>query len=192
MLSSDAANIIFSARRRIGCATQDAFAHLKTVSCDACLRTIHWWNRRVRLVDSQLVHLSCWKGQLFFKALVADHIRYVQVMAHDSSASSRNHLHENELRKPHASATQHERVERPVILLQLVDEVAATTAVDKTQRDGKSFSRELGEGLQHFLARLAPHRPPRPPQLCMLCGAVESNQKLRFCSKCSTPLRPSG
>src|SRR6516164_5306917 len=94
MLSSDAANIIFSARRRIGCATQDAFAHLKTVSCDACLRTIHWWNRRVRLVDSQLVHLSCWKGQLFFKALVADHIRYVQVMAHDSSASSRNHLHE--------------------------------------------------------------------------------------------------
>src|SRR5689334_18845172 len=82
ILSGDITNVIFSAWRRIRLGARDAFARVKTVPCDECSRTIRWWNRRVWLVDSECwIHLQCWQGQFFFKALVADHIHYVQARA---------------------------------------------------------------------------------------------------------------
>ncbi len=188
----DGANGIPSSRRHIRLGTHDALARAKTVHCYECLRAIHWWNRRVWLVDSErCVHLHCWKDRLFLKALVADHISYVQVMADGNSALSRNHSPENEPQELDACAAQREQVEQPAMLLQPADELAAKTGVDETHRNGNSF---LREGLWHFLGRLAPHRSPRPqPQrLCMLCGAVEFSEKSVFCSKCGTPLRLSG
>jgi hypothetical protein len=171
---------------------RDVRARVRTIPCDECLRVIHWWNRRVWLVDNErYVHLQCWKGQLLFKAFVADHIWSVQVMADENSALSRNRSPENELQQLHTCVAQREQVERPVILLQSAGELAAKTGVDETQRNGNSSLRELGEGLWRFLGRLAPHRSPRPPRLCMLCGGVEFSEKSVVCSKCGTSLRPS-
>jgi hypothetical protein len=171
---------------------RDVLARVRTVPCDECWRAIHWWNRRIWLVDSErCVHLQCREGQLFFKAFVADHIRSVQVIADENSALSKNSSPENELQKLHTCAAQREQVERPVILLQPTDELAAKTGVDETQRNGNSSLHELGEGLWHFLGWLTLHRSPRPPRSCMLCGAVEFSEKSVFCSKCGTSLRPS-
>jgi hypothetical protein len=170
----------------------DALARVRTVPCHECLRAIRWWNRRVWLVDSErYVHLQCWQGQLFFKALVANHIRSVQIVADENSALSKNHSPENELQKLHTCAAQQEQVERSEILLQPADELATKTGVDDTQRNGNSSLRELREGLWHFLGRLTPNRSPRPSGLCMLCGGVEFSEKSVLCSKCGTSLRPS-
>jgi hypothetical protein len=170
---------------------RDVLAHVRTVPCEECLRTIRWWNRRVWLVDSErCVHLQCWKGQLLFIAFVADHIRSVQIMADENSALSRNRSPENELHKLRTCAAQQEQVERPVILLQPADELATKPGVDETQRNDNPSLRELRAGLWHFLARLTPHRSPHPSGLCMLCGAVEFSKKSVLCSKCGTPLRP--
>jgi hypothetical protein len=193
MRPSDGANVISGAWRGIRLSAQNTFARVKTVPCYECLRAIRWWNRRIWLVgNKRWVHLHCWKGQLFLKALVAEHIRYVQALAEDNSTLSRDHSPENELQELPTCTAQREQVEQPAILLQPVDELAAETGVDETQRDGKSFLRVLGAALWHVLHRLAPHQsPPYPPHLCMLCGAVEYSKKSVFCSKCGTPLRPS-
>jgi hypothetical protein len=194
MHPSDGANVISNAWRRIYCrlGARDALARVKAVHCDECSRVIRWWNRRVWLVHSErYVHLQCRKGQLFFQAFVADHIRSVQVIADENSALSRNRSPESKLQEPHTCAVQREQVERQVILLQPANEVAAKTGVDETQRNGNSSLRKSGEGLWHFLGRLAPHRSPRPLCLCTFCGAVEFSEKSVFCSKCGTPLRPS-
>ena len=169
-----------------------ALTRVRTVPCGECLRAIRWWNRRVWLVDSErYVHLQCWEGQLFFKALMADQIRSMQIMADKNSALSRNQSPENELQKLHTCAAQQEQVERPAILLSPADELATKPGVDDTQRHGNSSLRESREGLWHFLGRFTAHRPPRPSGLCMLCGAVEFNEKSVLCSKCGTPLQPS-
>ena len=105
MHSNDAANAIPSAWRRIYCrlSVRDAFARVKTVPCDECSRAIRWWHRRVWLVDNgRCVHLHCWKSQLSFKALVADHIRSMQVVTDENSALSRNRSPENEYLKARA------------------------------------------------------------------------------------------
>ncbi len=194
MRPSDGVNVISSARRGIKLDAQNTFARVKTVPCYECLRAIRWWNRRVWLVDSERwVHRHCGKSRLFLKAFMAEHIRYVQVMADEDSALPRNQSPGNEPQELHACAAPREQVERPAILPQSVDKFAGRTAVDETQRIGNSSLPEFGEGLRHFLGRLAPHRSPPlyPPLLCMLCGAAEFSKKLVFCSKCGTPLRPS-
>jgi hypothetical protein len=193
MHPGDGANVNSSTWHRIRSGVQDALAHLKTVPCDECLRAIHWWNRRIWLVNRErCVHLHCWKGQLLLKALVADHIEYIQVMADENSALSRNHSPENELQERPTCAAQREQVEQPIILLKSADELVAKADDDETQRDSNSFLRKSGESPRHFLSRLVPHRsPPRPPRLCMLCGAVEFSEKSMFCSKCGTSLRTS-
>ena len=170
----------------------DALARVRTVPCNECLRVIRWWNRRVWLADSErYAHLQCWEGQLFFKALVAEHIRSAQIVANENSVLSRSRSPENELQKLHTYVAQQEQIERPVICLQPADELATKTGVDDTQHNGNSSLRELKEGLWHFLGRLTPHRPPRPSGLCMLCGAVEFSKKSVVCSKCGTSLRPA-
>jgi len=169
-----------------------ARARVRTVPCGECLRAIHWWNRRVWLVDSEhYVHLQCWEGQLFFKALMAEQIRFIQIMADENSALSRNHSPENELQKLHTYAAQQEQVERSEILLQPADELATKPGIDDTQRHGNSSLHGLREGLWHFLGRFTAHRSPRPSGLCMLCSAIEFNEKSVLCSKCGTSLRPS-
>ena len=76
--------------------TRDVLARIKTITCGECLQPIRWWNRRIRLVDGErCAHLQCWKGHLFFKALVADQIRCVQLMADENSASARPASAEN-------------------------------------------------------------------------------------------------
>jgi len=192
MRSSDGANVIPSAWRCIRLGVRDALARVKTVPCAECSRAIRWWNRRVWPVDSErCVHLQCWKGQLFFKALVADHIRFVQVITDENFVLSQNRSPEHELQELHTCAAQRRQVEPLVILLRPEDELAAKTGIDETQHNGNSSLRELGKGLWHFLGRLAPSRSPRPPRLCLACGAVKFSKKSEFCSKCGTPLRPA-
>jgi hypothetical protein len=193
MHPSDGANVNSSTWHRIRSGAQDAFAHVRTVPCDECLQAVRWWNRRVWLADGKrCVHLHCWKGQLFLKAVVADHIRYMQAMADENSALSRNHSPENELQERPTCVAPREQVEQPIILLKPADELVAKADVGETQRDGDSLLRESGESPGHFRSRLAPHRsPPRLPRLCMVCGATEFSEKSMFCSKCGTLLQSS-
>jgi cytoskeletal protein CcmA (bactofilin family) len=122
----------------------DVFARIRTIGCDACLRPIRWWNRRVWLVGpARCVHLQCWKGQLFLKAFVADHIRSVQVSADENSALSRNRLPENELQESHGPEAEHEPAEPLIILLQPADEVVAETRVNENQHSDNSPKLEL-------------------------------------------------
>lgn len=141
------------------------FARDRTNRCFDCLRPIRWWNRHVWVVDGERwVHLQCRKGELFFKALVADQIRCARVTADESSKLSPNHSAENKQHELSASAAQQEKVERLLILRRPAEEHAAKLRVDQSQQ-------------------------PRPPRLCMLCGTAEFSEKSVFCSKCGTSLR---
>jgi hypothetical protein len=185
--------------RFINLRTRDALARIRTVRCDECLRVLRWWNRRVWLVDGErCAHLECFKSRLFLKALVADEIRRWQLMAEEIPPSRQlrsqpgdNGSPDNGLRNLDTSATgMREPVERLEVPRQQAEELAARPGFDKNQRNGNSPLRELGQRLWHFLSRLARHRPPRPPRLCMLCGGVEFSETSEFCCKCGTSLRP--
>lgn len=192
MRSDNSTNVISSAWRHIRLGAQEAFARVKTVPCDECWRTVRWWNRRVWLGDSKgWVHLQCWKGQFFFKAMVADHIRYIQAMAEENSPLSRNHSPGNKLQELHGNAAPREQVKGPVLLLHPANEIAAETGVDETQPGGNLFRRELRTGLWHFLGRVVPQRLPNAPRLCALCGTFELSGKSTFCTRCGTPFRSS-
>jgi hypothetical protein len=182
---------VLGAWRSINLRARHVLARVRTDRCYDCLRAIRWWNRRVWLVDGERwVHLQCWKGELFFKELVAGQIRCSQAVADENSELSPNRSAENELQELPASAAQREQAQRLIILLQRAEEPAPTTRVDESQRGRNSSVSQLGHGLWHFLGRFAPHRSPRPPRQCTLCGAVEFSEKSVFCSKCGTSLRP--
>jgi hypothetical protein len=194
----------------------DVLAHVRTITCDECSRPIRWWNRRIWLLDRQCsapdkrlfpgtqrlalkaAHLECWKGHLFFKALVAHQIRCSQLTADDEfpptpqrrSRPSDNASADTGLRSPVAPMTALREPVEGLEAQQQQAELVAKTRVDKHQGSGNSSLRELGQGLRLSLARLAPHRPPLPPRLCMLCGGVEFSETSVVCSKCGTSLRP--
>jgi hypothetical protein len=171
------ARVVLGAWRSINLRARHLLARIRKDRCYDCLRPIRWWNRRVWLADGERwVHLQCWRDELFFKALVADQIRRAKVTADENSELSRNRSAENERQEPPAYAAQPEKVEQLVILLQPAEELAARTRVNENRSNGNSSLRGLGQDLWHFLGRLAPHRPPRPPRFCMLCGAVEFSQ----------------
>jgi hypothetical protein len=208
MRPSSGVNVILDAWRLINLGTHELVARVITVRCNECLRPIRWWNRRVWLVaNERCAHLHCFNGQLFLRALVADEIRRSQVIAGDFPPSTvtrsepiANASADNELRNPDSPIIT---LEEPVEQLELdaqqrqIDELSTKAPVDANQpRDNPSL-RELGQDLWHFLGRLAPllgrlapHRPPRPPRFCMLCGGVEFSETSVFCSKCGTSLRP--
>ena len=190
MQPSGGANVILGARRSISLRMRHVLARVRTDSCHDCLRAIHWWNRRVRLDGEHCAHLQCWKGELFLKALVAEHIRSVQVEVHQNSALPQNHSAENELQEPHFSAAPWEQSEQLIVLLQPTDELAPTTRIDESQHNDSSALWKLGQRLWHFLGWFTSHWPSRPPRLCIFCGAVEFSKKSAFCTKCGSPLRP--
>src|SRR5215467_2360772 len=190
MQPSSGANVILGAWRSISLRTRHVLARVRTDRCHDCLRAIHWWNRRVRLDGEHCAHLQCWKGELFLKALVAEHIRSAQVEVHQNSALPQHHAAENELQEPHFSAAPREQGEQPIVLLQPTDELAPTTRIDESQHNGSSALWELRQHLWHFQGWLTSHWPSRPPRLCMLCGAVEFSKKSVVCTKCGNSLRP--
>jgi hypothetical protein len=185
-------SVVIGAWRSINLRARLGLASVRTDRCYDCSRAIRWWNRRVWLVDGERwVHLQCWKGELVFKAVVAGHIRFLQVRPDENSELSPNRSAENELQEQPAGAAQRGKVEPAVvILLRPADELLAKAHVDKSQPNGDSSVIQLGQGLWHFLGRFAPHPSPRPPRLCMLCDAVEFSEKSVFCTKCGTSLRP--
>jgi hypothetical protein len=202
MRPSNGVNVILGARRSTSSVMRHVLARVRSVCCDECSRPIHWWNRRVWLVDGErCAHLRCFEGYLFLKALVEDEIRSAQLVVADQiqapsrsySEPSDNGSANDELRNSDASVTaMREPVERLEGQQQQTEEPTAKTRPDKNQRNGNSalHERELGQSLWHLLGRLAPHRPPRPPRLCMLCGGVEFSDTSVLCSKCGSPLRP--
>jgi len=199
MRPSSGANVILDAWRFINLGTRDLFARVITVRCDECLRPIRWWNRRVWLGDHErCAHLQCFNGQLFLRALVADEIRRSQLIAADFSPPTAtrpqpiaNGSAANELRNPAVAViTLEEPVEQLDALQQRIEEISSKAPNDANQRRDNPPLRELGQLLWHLLGRLAPHRPPRPPRFCMLCGGVEFSETSPFCSKCGTSLRP--
>src|SRR5215471_2544580 len=138
MQPSSGANVILGAWRTISLRTRHVLTRLRTDCCPNCLRAIHWWNLRVRLDGEHCAHLQCWKGELFLKALVAEHIRFAQVEVHQDSALPQHHAAENELQEPHVSAASWEQSEQPIVLLQPTDELALTTRIGECQHNGSS------------------------------------------------------
>jgi hypothetical protein len=187
---SNGANAILGAWRSISQRTRHVLGRVRTDCCPNCLRAIHWWNRRVRLDGEHCAHRQCWKGELFLKALVAEHIRFAQVEAHQNSALPQPHSAEHELQESYSYAIPREQSEQLLVLLQPTDELAPTTRIDESQHNGSSALWELGRHLWHFPGWLTSHWPSRPPRLCMLCGAGEFSKKSAFCTKCGGPLRP--
>ena len=199
MRPSSGANVILDAWRFINLGTRDLFARVITFRCDECLRPIRWWNRRVWLGDHErCAHLQCFNGRLFLRALVADEIRRSQLIVADFSPPTAtrpqpiaNGSADNELRNPAVAViTLEEPVEQLDALQEQIEEISTKAPNDANQRRDNPPLRELGQLLWHFLGRLAPHRPPRPPRFCMLCGGVEFSETSAFCSKCGTSLRP--
>jgi hypothetical protein len=148
--------------RRLG--TRDALARVWTMPCDECLQPIRWWNRRIWLVDGErCAHLNCWKGYLFFKTLVADQIRGLQLMAGEIPRSPRyrsqpsdNGSAENEPQKLHASArAPDERVGWLEAQLRRPKNSQPKRALKKISVTTIHVLHELGQPLWHFLSRSA-------------------------------------
>ena len=121
------ANFILTAWRSLDLGAGDVLGRIRTTSCDECSRPIHWWNRRVWVVNGErCAHLQCWNGQLFLKAyvqLMAEEIRH---SAQRRAQPSDNDSADPELRELRASARAlRERVERIEAQLQQAEELAA-------------------------------------------------------------------
>jgi outer membrane protein OmpA-like peptidoglycan-associated protein len=113
MYLSNWLSVVFRASRSLKVRTRNLLARVRTDRCSDCLLAIHWWNRRVWLADTnRCVHLQCWKGELFFRAVVADHILHTQVKAGGNSSSPRNRSVEEVREEPPVYAAQPEQVER--------------------------------------------------------------------------------
>ena len=112
-------------------------ARVGAIRCDECLQPIRWWNRRVWLADRQCrAHLRCWKGRLFFKALVADQIQCSRLIADETSSSSPSGSAESELREMQSSAlTPGERPEWLGSTSRRFEQLAAATNIDKDHRN---------------------------------------------------------
>jgi hypothetical protein len=190
----------FGAWRSIGLRARDVLTRFGPVECDECLRLIHWWSRRVALVGPErCAHLQCWKGRLFLKEMVADEIRQLVIGGEarrppgDGARTDYNGSDDNVLPESNASAaSRRETAEKLDAQAQQLVECTAEMTTYKQYTNGYSSMRDLGRQLWHSLGRLAVHRAPCPPRLCMLCGGVEFSEASLFCSNCGTSLRPSG
>lgn len=197
MATNDGARIILSAWRSISLSTYYVLARLSTVRCYECLRPIRWWNRRVWLDDERCSHLQCSEGRLFLRALVAGQIQRSQLISNEVPPDPRGGSHlsnsgssDNELPNLDTATAQDEAVERLEPQQQHAEEVPKTHFGTREYKDSTSSVRALGQNFWHVLGSLVPHRPPRLPRLCMLCGGVEVSEMAVVCSKCGTSLRP--
>jgi hypothetical protein len=131
-------------------------ARFMTVPCAECCQPIHWWNRRVWLVDGdRCAHRHCWKGQLFLKAyvdLMAEEIRQTAAPRLESHKDESTESQLQELRA-FARALRH-RVERLEAQLQQAEELAAKMRTADVADNGRSNAEVSGShGLDEGVKR---------------------------------------
>jgi hypothetical protein len=143
MRASDGTNVIYRVLRSVKLRAGEVSARFRTVRCDDCLRLMRWWSRRVWWVDG-CAHLRCWRGRLFFKAMVADQIRTAQLNPSQNSASRKNRSSDKEPQAPHARAAHRDQTGDGIILLQPSQELRAEVPAGDEQPNGNSYLHEMG------------------------------------------------
>jgi hypothetical protein len=124
---------------------RNALARFRTSLCDECSHPIHWWNRRVWVVNRERsAHLQCWNGRQFLKA-------YVQLMSEEIRHSARHRSRPvkssagTELRELHLFARAlRERVERVEAQLQQAQKLAAKTPLNHPRTAARSTPPPVG------------------------------------------------
>lgn len=146
MGASRRANFVLNAWRFLEGA-RDVLWRVRTTSCDECSQPIHWWNRRVWVVNGErCAHLQCWNGQLFLKAYVQRMAEEIRHSAKRRAQPSDNDCANPELRELRLSARAlRERVERVEAQLQQAEELAAKMR-GGVKNNGKLPNRSRGLG----------------------------------------------
>ena len=147
MGASRRANFVLNAWRFLELGARDVVCRIRTTPCDECSQPIHWWNRRVWVVNGErCAHLQCWNGQLFLKAYVQRMAEEIRHSAQRRAQSSDNDCAYPELRELRSSARAiRERVERVEAQLQQAEELAAKMR-GGVRNNGKLPNRSGGLG----------------------------------------------